>query len=417
MIWFLYNTLLTLLSPFWLPYVWLKAKRRKEQPNWNERMGDSEIPIDKTKRRIWFHTVSVGEFFAAKPILRELRRIMPEHEIVLSVTTSSGHQTARDSNEGLYDHLIYFPLDIARFQLAAMQRVKPEVVAVMETELWLNFLWAAKTFRAKTLLINGRISNRSYPRSQKIRFYYRTLFKDLDWALMQTEVDAERIRDLGASNVRVLGNCKFDQADESASVDPAFWRSELKLDPAKLTIVVGSTRSEMEEALVIEAIQRVDLDKVQVVHAPRHLERVEALSSSVKAAFGSVALRSKGETGPYLILDTYGELASVYSAADIVIIGGGFDNLGGQNIIQPLALGKPVIHGPHMQNFQEVADQAWEVRATREADNAAQLEFEINSLRHPGLRRLAGEAGRKLIADNLGASARYAKAIKDSLSN
>ena len=134
----LYNFLLTLLAPFWVPWVYLKSLRRKERPNWSERMGKLEIPPRGEKHRIWVHTVSVGEFLAATPILREMRKVLPDHEIVVSVTTSSGHQTAREAPDNLFDHLIYFPIDVARFQLAAMQQVRPDVVAIMETELWMK---------------------------------------------------------------------------------------------------------------------------------------------------------------------------------------------------------------------------------------------------------------------------------------
>ena len=219
--------------------MWWRAKKRKEQPNWQERKGNIDIPRRKDGKRIWFHAVSVGEVVAAMPVLREIRARLPDHEIVLSVTTSSGHQTAREKAEGLFDHLIYFPIDVARLQLSAMQRVRPSVVAIMETELWFNFLWAAKVFDAKTLLINGRISDRSFPRSMRLRFFYRSLLKNLDRCLMQTETDAERISALGGQRVEVLGNSKFDQAVEGIDADPVALRSEFGIDPSKPTIVVG----------------------------------------------------------------------------------------------------------------------------------------------------------------------------------
>jgi len=408
----LYNLLLTLFSPIWVPWMLWRTSKRKEKPNWRERSGDFEIKPDKTKRRIWVHAVSVGEVVAAVPILKAIREKLPEHETVLSVTTSSGHQTAREKLDGLFDHLVYFPIDVPRFQLAAMSRVRPEVVAIMETELWFNFLWAAKSFRAKTLLINGRISDRSFSRSKTFRFFYRALLKNVDRCLMQSEADRDRVLALGAQSAEVLGNCKFDQAMEGLDADPAEWRAKLGLEEGKPVLVIGSTRSEREEAIMLDAVAEIGLSRIQVIHAPRHLERAEPLAAVVAERFGTAARRSQDESGPYLILDTYGELNHVYSVADIVVIGGGFDDLGGQNLIQPLAHGKPVLHGPYMQNFRDSSEMARAAGATLVCRDAKELSEGIRDLLdHPSKRQSMGVAASELVQKNLGASDRYAEAI------
>jgi len=410
----LYNFLLTLGAPFWVPWMLLKSRRRNERPNWAERQGRFDLPPRGEKRRIWVHTVSVGEFLAATPILRELRKTLPNHEILVSVTTSSGHQTAREAEPGLFDHLVYFPIDVARFQLAAMQTVWPDVVAIMETELWMNFMWAAKSMRARTVLINGRISDRSFPRSMRLRVFYKALLRDVDRCLMQSEVDAERIKALGAAGVEVLGNCKFDQAAQGLDADPVAWRKKLGLDPTKTTIVVGSTRGEEEERFVLEALKQVGFDRLNVIHAPRHLERAEPLAALILEQTAAVAYRSKGETGPYLLLDTYGELASVYATADIVIVGGGFEDLGGQNIFQPLAQGKPVLHGPYMQNFRDVAALGERVGASMACASPQELAQAIVGLIDDPVRRQAiGAKAKAMMQQNLGASRRYAQAIAE----
>ncbi len=408
----LYNLLLTVLSPIWLVWMIVRARRRKEQPNWTERQGMYDIPKRGERKRVWLHTVSVGEFVAATPLLKELRRTLPHYEIVVSVTTSSGHQTARDAEAGLFDHLVYFPIDVARFQLSAMQKVRPDVVAIMETELWMNFLWAAKVMGARTVLVNGRISDRNFRISKHLRFYYRALLKEMDRCLMQSPADLERIQLLGARDATVLGNMKFDQAVQGLDADPVEWKQKLGLDASRCTLVVGSTRGEEEERLVIAAIKQVGLDRLNVIHAPRHLERVDSLAALVKQETGAVALRSKGETGPYMILDTYGELSSIYCVSDLVVIGGGFENLGGQNLIQPLAHGKPVLHGPYMQNFRDsaaMADAAGAAQVCRTAEELAAAIKEL--LDDPAKRKLAGDAARELVAQNLGATKRYAETI------
>jgi len=418
----IYNLLLTLLAPLWGPWMWWRTKRRKEQPNWKERFGDWEIPKREDRRRVWVHAVSVGEVVASLPILREIRRELPAYEIVLSVTTSSGHATALDKAVGLYDHLHYFPIDVARFQLAAMSRVRPDVVAVMETELWFNFLWAAETFGARTVVINGRISDRSFPRSMKIRWFYRPLLQLVHRCLMQCQTDAERIRALGAPDAEVLGNCKYDQALEGISADPHHWRNELGIDATRSCVVVGSLRAE-EFAAVGPMLSEIAQEGVQVVVAPRHLERSDELATALG---GRVARRSKGERsdGRMLLLDTYGELAEVYTVADVAVVGGGFANLGGQNILQPLAHGKPVLHGPYMQNFRDVAEQAARSGATRvcyagevsEKEGAQTLAAALRQLladeaeRH----RMSGAAA-TLVLENVGASRRYAQAIAEEV--
>jgi 3-deoxy-D-manno-octulosonic-acid transferase len=408
----LYNILIALFAPVWAPWMWLRTRARKEQPIWSERFGNYEIQPRKDRQRIWVHAVSVGEVVASMPILENLRTDLPDHEVILSVTTSSGHQTARDKAPHLYDHLVYFPIDVARFQLAAMQRVQPSVIAVMETELWMNFLWAAKVFDARTLLINGRISDRSYPRSRRLRFFYKALLANMDRCLMQTDQATARIKELGASKAETLGNCKFDQALASVEIDPDEWRAKLGIDPSLKTLVIGSTRGELEERFVLEALEAVGIREIQIVHAPRHMERVEALAEAVRERFGTVGLRSKGDSSRYLILDSYGELDKVYSVADVVIVGGGFDDLGGQNLVQPLALGKPVLHGPHMHNFREVAAASVAAGSSVICSTPQELAAEIRDLLGDSERRSEmGAAARLTVQANAGASKRYAAAI------
>ncbi len=414
---FLYNLVLTLLSPLWVPWMVVRAGRRKEAPNWKERSGNYEgvvPPRDKTKRRIWVHAVSVGEVIAAKPFLRELRSLAPDCEIVLSVTTSSGHQTAREMELPLFDHLVYFPIDVPKFTLRAMQRIRPDVIVIMETELWFNFLWAAKVFDVRTLIVNGRISDKAYKSDLKVGFFFRALFKRVDRCLVQTDLDKERFESLGATGVEVFGNTKFDEAASVEKVDPAVWREKLGISAEKKVVVIGSTRSEMEEEWIVQSFFWVP--DVVFVHAPRHIESASRIVGLFRKFCGSsdktIGLRSKGEMGDYIVLDTFGELGSVYSVADVVVIGGGFDTMGGQNLIQPLALGKPVIHGPNMFNFREVAAASVRAGSSVICENSESLAATIRELLSDSAKNAEmGNAAKALIAANLGASKRYADAV------
>lgn len=405
--WLLYNLLLTLLAPFWVPWMLWRAYRRKEKPNWRERQGDyrESIPKKGERPRLWVHAVSVGEVVAAQPLLRSLRREMPGHEIVLSVTTSSGHRTAVEMKERLYDYLVYLPIDVARFTLNAMQRVRPDALIVMETELWMNLFWAAETFDAKIFVVNARLSDRSFPRARRVSGFYRALLKGVAGVLAQTEIDAERFRELGATHVESVGNLKFDQALEGLD-DATDWRADLGLDERPV-VVVGSLRAEEFET-VAGAVRSVAAP--QWVVAPRHLERTPELVSDL----GDVSLgyRSKGEHATVTILDTYGELGRVYRVADVAVIGGSFAKIGMQNPIQPMVFGKPILHGPFTQNQRDVADLARKAGASIVCENGVELATRLAELLLDAPRReRMGQAGRALVQANRGAADRMARLI------
>lgn len=413
----LYNLALTLLSPIWVPWMIWRTRKRKEAPNWKERSGnyDGVVSVrDKKKKRVWVHAVSVGEVIAAKPFLSQLRQLAPDCEIILSVTTSSGHQTAREMEMPLYDSLVYFPIDVPKFTLRAMQWVRPDVMVIMETELWYNFLWAADVFDVRTIIVNGRISDKAYKTDLKVAFFFRSLFKLVNRCLVQTQTDKERFESLGAKGVEVFGNTKFDEASSVVSIDANEWREKLGIPAGKSVVVVGSTRSELEEQLVIASF--FSLKDVVFVHAPRHIESagriLQAFHKQVGLTNKTVGMRSKGETGDYILLDTFGELGSVYSIADVVIIGGGFDKLGGQNLIQPLALSKPVLHGPNMFNFRDVAAASVRAGSSIICETSEDVASQIQSLlNNEGKRKVMTDAATKLIAENVGASKRYAEAV------
>jgi 3-deoxy-D-manno-octulosonic-acid transferase len=410
-----YNIVLVVLAPIWLPWMFLRSKKRREAPNWNERFGRIDLP-KKTKPRIWLHAVSVGEIVAAQPILSALRESLGHTaEIVVSTTTSSGQQTARKFANGLIDHLFYFPVDLPWVQRRAQQALDADILVVMETELWMNTFFLAKRRGCPVVIANGRLSNSSFAKASHHKGFYTALLSYVDVCLAQSQGDAARFRELGCNEVRVSGNTKFDEAGHLTQADPAEWREKLGLGNSQV-VVVGSTRSEMEEELVVAGLARLS-SKPKIIHAPRHIETWERLKLTAERQFLSVGLRSKNETVDYLILDTYGELGSVYCVADVAIVGGGFDKLGGQNIIQALALGKPVIHGPHMFNFKDVAIASLESGASVECSTLSELTTQVELLLDSGEeRKKRGAAARRLVQENLGASERISAAISELLS-
>ncbi len=410
----LYNFLLVITAFFWLPWMILRTRKRKEQPNWSERAGDYRFSAGANPKRIWLHAVSVGEVMASLPILTALRQKLPGWEIVLSVTTSSGHETARNKAAGLYDYLVYPPIDLMRFTVRAMTRTKPAALVIMETELWYSLLWSAKEFGAATILANGRISDKSFSRSKMIAFFYKDVLSHFDHILMQTEQDKQRILALGAPNAEVFGNTKYQEAMDALSASPEHWRKELGVEADDFVVFVGSTRGEEDETPVLDGIKIAfpDLKGVKVIWAPRHLERAGDLAKRISSTLGPVSMRSKGEKGQITVLDTYGELSQAYCAADIVIVGGGFANMGGQNLIQPLAHGKPVIHGIHMQNFRQAAQQAKEAGASITVTTAADLAENLKKLKSDKpLREKMGQAGAAMVKSHSGAAERIADRI------
>lgn len=412
----LYNFFLILTSFLWWPWMILRARKRREQPDWSERAGDIRLPSAGTNpKRIWLHAVSVGEVMASLPVLTELRRRLPGWEIILSVTTSSGHETARTKAAGLYDYLIYPPIDLLRFTVRAVARAKPSALVIMETEIWYSLLWAAKELGAATVLANGRISDRSFRRSKGLKFFYRHPLALFDRLLMQTEQDKERILAMGAPKAEVLGNTKYQEAADALGADPVLWRKELGIEAEDCVIFVGSTRGEEDETPVLDGISQVlSKTRLKIIWAPRHLERAPDLAKRIEIELGKPSFRSKGEKGDITILDTYGELSQAYCVADLVIIGGGFANLGGQNLIQPLAHGKPVIHGPNMQNFRQAAEEAGLAGAALTASSGEELAAHLNSLlTDESLRRKMGEAGAALVRRHLGAAERIAAVIAE----
>lgn len=411
MIRFIYNLLIYVSFPIWFIWMRRRAGRRRESPNWKERWGDYDIPPKGSKRRVWVHAVSVGEVIAARPILSELRKLEPELEVVLTCTTSSGYSLAGGLIGNSVDYLFYFPIDVPYACNRAISRVRPDVVAITETELWMNFFHVAKRSGAKTMIVNGRVSMRSFERARKIRSFYRSILASVDRCLMQTECDAERILQLGASSAEVYGNSKYDEVQPQSEHS---LRETLNIPPDASWIVVGSVRGEFEETFVLDALKGLEC---HALFAPRHIERAKTILEKARSLGFDAGLRSLGQNeARFLILDTYGELNSAYPGATVAIIGGGFDNLGGQNIMQPMAAGCPVICGRHMSNFREPFDEGRSAGAILVAKTPTELRGCVQSvLNEAELRKRMSEAGRALIDSRRGASLKYARAISEAV--
>lgn len=430
MIWF-YNFVLFLATPVWMGYFLWRILNGSWRSRWWERLGFVPLHHDPNRKRIWVHAVSVGEVLAALPVLKRLRETFPKHEIVLSTTTPTGQRTACDSAHQWVDAIIFFPLDLPFAVGRALHRISPGVLLLMETELWMNLLSLHKRQGGNVLLLNGRLSDKSFHKARRWKRFFRPMLEQVDFACVQSPTDAVRFVDLGLSpsRVTVTGNTKFDQAIDAADTDPEFWREALHLPPGAPVIVVGSTRASEEEQLVLEAYQQVceQIPGVCLIFAPRHLERVPEVETAMRERglkpIRRTALQEKsaepaGNFTTVIIVDTYGELARLYSVATVTIIGGGFAPMGGQNLFQPLAHGKPVFFGPHMQNFRDIALIAKSEGIGFEVNSADELAAGIvQLLKDPAQCIEIDRKARTLVETHQGASDRCVQNVERWVTN
>lgn len=422
---FLYNLLLYLGTPLWIGYTLWRIGRGSWRERWWERFGF--VPPGGNRNRLWLHAVSVGEVLAALPVLKALRQRCPEYEIVVSTTTPTGQRSALELAHCYTDQIFYCPLDLPFAVKRAVKRIRPRALLLMETELWLNLLKAVKGRGGTVVILNGRLSDSSFARARKGKKFYRYLLRFVDFACVQSPTDAARFVELGLPPFRlaVVGNTKFDQALEVADADPVEWRKRLHLPPDSPVIVVGSTRTAEEELLVVEAYQQIlkQVTTACLVLAPRHLERVAEIERLMRARGldpkRRTALAEKGgEPAQVVIVDTFGELARLYSVATVAVVGGGFAPLGGQNLLQPLAHGKPVFFGPHMHNFRDIAALAKFEGVGFEVESAQGLaEAVLHLLANPTRLNEIGEKARTLVRQHQGASERCVEQLLRLIGN
>ncbi len=419
----LYSLLLTAGFVLALPwFLWKGRATGKYLRTFRERMGRLPVYLNVDgDRSLWIHAVSVGEVLAARPLVPVLRQRYPGHRIFLSTTTLTGNAVAKKSVRGV-DGLFYAPLDFPHPVRHALEVLNPSLLVLVETELWPNLVHEAKRRGARIALVNGRISPRSFPRYQRVRRFLSPLFSEIDLFLMQGEVHAERVRALGApaDRVHVTGNLKFD-AVEPGRLPERLARLIQGGEPRPLW-VAGSTVGG-EEELVLSAYHRVreQVPRARLLVAPRHPERFPLVPPLVEAA-GFRCLRRSAldpaawRDGEVLLLDTLGELAQVYALASVVFVGGSLVPSGGHNILEPAVAGKAVVVGPHMENFQEIADQFRSESAMVQVSSPDELAREVSALLLDDERRRGlGERARELVGRNRGAVSRTVDALSSLL--
>ena len=419
---FLYSVLLGAALALLSPYFLLKGLRQnKYLHSLGGRLGavpeGARQPAPRSSAgaapgAVWVHAVSVGEALAVEPLLRELRQRFPGRRLLVSTTTRTGQELAAKRLGA--DATFYFPLDFAFACRRTLAAVKPALVVIAETEIWPNFLRAAHRAGARLAFVNGRISDRSFGRYRFWRFFLRRALENVDLFLMQSEEDARRIRELGASPGRVAvgGNLKFDLP---APARPAFLAGLEKAAQGAPIVVAGSTLATEEEKLLdaLEVCAQAKGRKAVLLLAPRHPERFDDVAGLLAARGLRFIRRSRwtmNDARPdVVLLDTLGELAGAYAAATVAFVGGSLVPAGGHNPIEPALWAKPVVFGPSMENFRGVARALLDAKAAFQVKSSQALGILLAALlSDPVACQRAGEAARQLVERERGAAARSA---------
>jgi 3-deoxy-D-manno-octulosonic-acid transferase len=419
-VYILYSSLLAVGFVLALPwFLWKGRKTGKYMRTFGERMGRLPVYLNVDgDRSIWIHAVSVGEVLGVRPLIPALRERFPNHRLFLSTTTITGNEVAA-KGAGDLDGLFFAPFDWPVPVRRALSTLNPALLVLVETELWPNLIHEARRRGTRVAVVNGRISDRSFGRYRLIRPFLRRVLEEVDLFLMQGEIPAERIRDLGApvERVSITHSLKYDAAEPGRSPERLTRLFDGRSHPRPLW-VAGCTVGGEEER-VLRAFQRVRerVEDAALLIAPRHPERFGDVPPLVEAAGFRCRRRSTLEPGGWgdgdvLLLDTLGELAQLYALATVVFVGGSLGATGGHNILEPAAAAKPILVGPHMENFQEIADEFKAEDALIEVESAEELGREVAALLLDEPRRRAlGERALRLVDRNRGAVQRTVDAL------
>lgn len=385
----LYRILTGLLLICALPLLPLMAGKAKYRARLLRRLGFGlKTELNRPAKTIfqgptiWIHALSVGEVTSALPLVRGLRQQLPGLRLIFSATTRSGSEVAASLLSPLVDHLIAAPLDLGPVVPYYLTCIRPDLFILVETDFWPHWIFCLHQRRIPLMLVNGRISARSFSRYQRLSPIFRLMFAKFSLLSMQTENDAQKMRALGHDPARIatLGNLKFDILDNPRVVAEPGTREHLKriygFSPSARLWVCGSTHPG-EEALIFQVyVQlRQKFADLQLLLAPRNIERAASIQDLARDLGLPCRRRTtdKDTPGPLLLLDTIGELAGCYAMADLVFIGGSLAPFGGHNPLEPAAAGVPVSFGPHMEDFSEISEELIRSGGAGQVKDAAAL--------------------------------------------
>jgi 3-deoxy-D-manno-octulosonic-acid transferase len=438
MILFFYNLALLVAlvagAPWWL---WRMATTQKYREGLLERLGWARpdlahalaARLGQERPLIWVHAVSVGEVLAVSRLVKTLDAALPGYFIAVSTTTRTGQALARE-RFGV-DRVFYCPLDLPWAVRARLKALRPRLLVLAETEFWPNLLSGCFRRGIPVAVVNARISDRSWPRYRRLRWLWRPFLGRLSRVLAQSEIDADRLKTIGCQPERVTaaGNLKFDVRAASEAEATRL----LKTLAAGLRMVVAGSTLEGEEAALLEAWPRLLAadPRLAMVLAPRHPERFGAVAGLLEKAGAAWVRRSdwpEAESlsepegalkplnpGQIVLLDTIGELASVYSLASVAFVGGSLIPAGGHNPLEPAQFGVPIVMGPHYANFRAITEDLLGHEAVRVAAKGGLALALIALLEDSAAAKAMGERGRRVFAEQAGATGRCVEAIRELL--
>ncbi len=395
-------------------FVYQALRYRKYVGSLGQRMGYLPVSFNMdADASIWIHAVSVGEVLTARPLINDLHRRYPGLRLFLSTTTMAGQQLARRSIPNV-DAVFYFPFDLGVFVRRTLDLVRPRLFVMMETEIWPVLLRECRARGVKTAVVNGRLSSRSFPRYRLVRPFMRRVLSDVDWFCVQSDESARRFIELGADPARVVvtGSLKFDSLQPPGQLRARDRVLRYFRVPASRPVIVAGSTMKGEEGAVLRAFRRARIMQpgCLLVLAPRHPERFDEVVDICRGEGWKTLRRSSDlaiDSEPradIVVVDTIGELAALYQLATVVFVGGSLVPTGGHNVLEPAVFGKPIVFGPHMDNFREIADGFVAAGAAVRLEDEGQFEdVLVDLLGDPVRRARLGAAARALVEANRGA--------------
>jgi len=406
--------------------VWLLQMLRhgKHRAGWRARLGNVPEQLRRHRAPIfWVHAVSVGEVLAVSGLVAQLRERHPRARVVVSTVTDTGQKLARQRFGA--ENVFYFPLDFAFAVRPYLQALRPRLVVIAETEFWPNFLRLAREGGARVAVVNARISDRSFPGYRRLRRWLPRVLQNVDLLLAQTDQDRERLLAIGApaERTRVAGNLKFDAPQPQPPAIVQQLQSAIALAEASPVIVAGSTM-EGEEPLLLRAFETVLAlhPRAVMILAPRHPERFNHVASMISDLGIRFWRRSEWQpsrsiAGRVFLLDTIGELASLYALATVAFVGGSLVERGGHNILEAAQYGVPVLVGPHTENFRDIVNLFLQAGAARVV-GPAELPLVLRELvENEAERKLMGMRALETLQAHRGATERTLRALEELLSD
>ncbi len=419
----LYNIGLLLAAPVIIGVLLAKPRSR---PGFLQRMGWGVHPFDvggSSQPLVWIHAVSLGEVVAVSPLVKALHARHPEFRYIVTTVTETGREAVEQRLSGVAEHR-YAPLDFPWAVARLIRCLRPALYLFVETEFWPNMLWSLREHGVPSVLVNGRLSSRSFGRQDipVIRSFYQSVLGTLRLCLMQSDRDRQRVIALGAEPTctHVTGNIKFDQPQPDGETGQLLRRS-LGIEAHEQLILAGSTHAGEEELMVSAYRQIVQTCPSAVLMlAPRHIERADRVEAMLKEA-GCVVLRKsqsrERRTGPrVVILDTRGELARVYGEAVVAFVGGTLVPVGGHNLLEPAVWGTPVLFGPYTDHCAEVAALLLDAGGGRRVTGMNDLvDYLQEWLSRADIREQVGQAARRVVLENQGALTQSLEFIESCL--